>query len=258
VLWPEIENAMMTWGECAYCGAPATTRDHIPPRGTYTKTWPDKPWVPACLECNKGASLDDEYMKRLAMLYGADACQDAAEVGEEFMRSLERPEAAGLRAELLESLIFVPNDPHVPGGVSISLKGSRLEKITDKLVRGWWFKLSGTRLPEDHEIMKYQVGKKLDNPLLELNEKIIVAAPGFYIGDEAFGFRLAYCPESLMTCWLFDFYRVFKIMAYTCEMQEKTFKILDLRSYYQVINHDSNEPKVMAFGKELKTYDGIG
>jgi hypothetical protein len=51
---------------------PATTRDHLPPQGLFAKGMPNKPWVPSCLDCNRGASKDDEYMQRLAMLCGAD------------------------------------------------------------------------------------------------------------------------------------------------------------------------------------------
>jgi hypothetical protein len=60
-------------GECAYCAAQATTEDHTPPKGIFAKGMPNKPWVPACRACNSGASLDDQYMQRLSMLWGADA-----------------------------------------------------------------------------------------------------------------------------------------------------------------------------------------
>jgi hypothetical protein len=90
-------------GECAYCPKPATTRDHVPPQGL-AKGMPNKPWVPSCLDCNRGASKDDEYMQRLAMLCGADACSDARDVEERFMRALEREEAKGLQAEVRASL----------------------------------------------------------------------------------------------------------------------------------------------------------
>jgi len=224
-------------GECAYCPAPATTEDHIPPKGMFAKGMPNKPWVPSCLACNNGASLDDEYMQRLSMLWGADGCQDAIEVGEKFMQSLERPEARGLQAEVRRSLSPLEDESLFPGGINMALQGDRLGRVVDKLVRGWWFKLSGERVPEGFEIMKYLPGKRRDNPLYEINEKLIVTCPGFCFGDMAFTLRLAYCPNSLLTCWLFEFYKVFKIMAYTCEMGEDTFQILDLTKPFSVINH---------------------
>ncbi len=145
-------------GECAYCAAPATTKDHIPPQGVFAKGMPHKPWVPACQSCNAGASLDDEYMQRLSMLWGADGCKDAIEVGEKFMRSLERPEARGLQAEVRRSLSPLDDESLFPGGINFALKSDRLGRVIDKPARGWWFKLSGERVPEGHEIMKYEPG----------------------------------------------------------------------------------------------------
>ncbi|HUT90531.1 MAG TPA: hypothetical protein VMY37_13600 [Thermoguttaceae bacterium] len=225
-------------GECAYCPAPATTKDHIPPKGMFAKGTPNKPWVPACGACNGGASLDDEYMQRLSMLWGADACKDAIEVGEKFMRSLERPEAQGLQAEVRRSLSPMEDESLFPGGINMALQGDRLGHVTDKLVRGWWFKFTAERVPEGYEIMKYLPGGRRDNPLYEANEKLIETCPGYSVGDMAFVVRFAYCPNSLLTCWLFEFYKVFKIMAYTCKMGEDHFQILDLRKPFAVVNFD--------------------
>ncbi len=141
--------------ECAYCHAPATTKDHIPPQGMFAKGMANKPWVPACESCNRAASLDDEYMQRLSMLWGADACKDAIEVGEKFMRSLEKCEARGLQSEVRRSLSPLEDESLFPGGINMALQGERLGRVTDKLVRGWWFKLSGgasSRRLRDHEV----------------------------------------------------------------------------------------------------------
>ena len=49
---------------CVLCGArPATTRDHVPPRGFFKGLQADFITVPACAECNQGASSDDEDMR---------------------------------------------------------------------------------------------------------------------------------------------------------------------------------------------------
>src|SRR5689334_8854010 len=47
---------------CAYCGEPATTRDHIPPKKLFPQPWTDDLiTVPACSACNNCSSSDDEY-----------------------------------------------------------------------------------------------------------------------------------------------------------------------------------------------------
>lgn len=86
--------------------------------------------------------------------------------------------------------------------------------------------------------MKYTLGsRKQTNPLYEYNEQQIVKCPGFFSGDYAFSVQLAYCPNSQLTCWLFRFYKVFGIMAYTCLQREEDFDIIDLRNPYSVIDY---------------------
>jgi hypothetical protein len=95
-------------GECAYCPKQGTTKDHIPPQTIYAKGTQNKPWVPACQCCNGGASKDDEYMRRLAMLWGTDGSKDAAAAEERFFHNLiNSPEAEGERdyqSAVLQSL----------------------------------------------------------------------------------------------------------------------------------------------------------
>ena len=227
-------------GECAYCPAPATTKDHIPPQTIFAKGTQNKPWVPSCRDCNTGASKDDEYMQRFAMLWGAESSKDALDVEERFFKALQREEAKGLQAEVRASLSPMSPEGELlfPGGINLALQGERLGRIVDKLVRGWWFKLSdGSRIPSDQEIMKYPLGdRKQTNPLYEFNEQEIAKCPGFFSGDYAFSVQLAYCPNSQLTCWLFRFYKVFAILAYTCRVRENDFDILDLRNDYAVID----------------------
>lgn len=102
--------------------------------------------------------------------------------------------------------------------------------------------------------MKYvPPAKKHENPLYEINEKLIPHCPAFFLGDQAFRVHVAYCPESLVSCWLFEFYKVFRIMAYSCEMFEDTFRIADLRNPCGVINFDANGPKIIVPGEARKS-----
>ena len=57
--------------ECAYCGrvAPASD-DHVPPASIYSSPPPaNAPTVKACVACNTGASLDDEYFRDCILKY---------------------------------------------------------------------------------------------------------------------------------------------------------------------------------------------
>jgi hypothetical protein len=63
-------------GECYLCGAPATTRDHIPPRGLFPQPRPNNLiTVPACRSCNHDRSLDDEYFRDVVAAGSNDSPQ---------------------------------------------------------------------------------------------------------------------------------------------------------------------------------------
>lgn len=51
---------------CAYCGAPATTRDHCPPRCFFeNRQAPEEYEFPACKQCNAEARLDEQALGAL-------------------------------------------------------------------------------------------------------------------------------------------------------------------------------------------------
>lgn len=48
---------------CVYCGEPATTTDHCPPRCFFKqRQWPETFEFPACHECNQEARLDEQAL----------------------------------------------------------------------------------------------------------------------------------------------------------------------------------------------------
>lgn len=49
---------------CIYCGEPATTVDHVPPKGLIRRARRVDLWtVDACSHCNAGASWNEEYFR---------------------------------------------------------------------------------------------------------------------------------------------------------------------------------------------------
>lgn len=48
---------------CAHCGAATGTRDHVPSKSLLDEPYPENlPVVPACVVCNTGFALDEEYV----------------------------------------------------------------------------------------------------------------------------------------------------------------------------------------------------
>lgn len=93
------------YGPCAYCGQPGTTQDHVPPRGMFAKGTPEPPWVPSCEACNQGASQNDQFMQRLAMVRNAEHSRDGIEVGEKIVRSWEYEELKEVQPKSFSELV---------------------------------------------------------------------------------------------------------------------------------------------------------
>jgi hypothetical protein len=76
---------------CLYCGRPADSREHVPPKTLLEKPWPiNLRTVPACAPCNQSWSLDEEYLA-VVIAHVGDAPHLAAKVenGGKFDRALQ-------------------------------------------------------------------------------------------------------------------------------------------------------------------------
>src|SRR2546429_3258847 len=78
--------------ECAYCGtAPATTRDHVPPKGTFSAPRPDDLiTVPSCTPCNQGASDRDERFRAYLSLHVGIDTPSTSRLWEPALRGIQR------------------------------------------------------------------------------------------------------------------------------------------------------------------------
>jgi hypothetical protein len=165
------------------------------------------------------------------MLYEAEPSKDSAEAEERFMRSLEREEAEGLRKGVEESMYALAPEQECqyPGGIGIALDGERLMRIAEKVARAWFFRFRGKRFPENYDIMKYEVGNERASPLMKINDEAIIEYPEIVLGDRAFVMRVAIgTQDEFLTCWRIEFYGAFKVMVYSCKMNDDTFRIIDL------------------------------
>lgn len=63
---------------CIYCGGPATTTDHCPPRCFFdSRVWPEGYEFPACQPCNQAARLDEQIMAVLVRMKLTKTGKDA-------------------------------------------------------------------------------------------------------------------------------------------------------------------------------------
>jgi hypothetical protein len=116
-----------------YCGKPADTREHVPPRLIYLKPYPaNLATVACCNSCNGGWSKDEEYFKLALSLMGGSAVLDEMhEAGGWTDRTLSHEEALGLDDTIVKSIgvdeaglpFFEPDTP-------------RLRRVLEKITKG--------------------------------------------------------------------------------------------------------------------------
>ncbi len=160
---------------CAYCGRPAETRDHIPPKALFPQPLPDAVelvTVPCCHQCNQGVADDDKYFA--TVLSSSIAAQGTAEgraVWERLVSGGRRhPEEKGFWKGIRRNIRV--SEIHSPGGIILgSLPGHRryeprFYSVLERIVKGFFFKLSGTQLPSEYRVVIWE------SPTQELWEQI--------------------------------------------------------------------------------------
>lgn len=147
-------------GFCVFCGGEPSTDDHVPAR-----VFLDEPYhaaanvVDACLKCNSGASLDEQYV---ACLIESVVC------GSTDPASLERDKVRRTfaHAPALGSMIARGRSPDLFGGLDWAItreQFARVERVVVKLARGLVaFEESNPQLDEPERVWIA--------PLLALND----------------------------------------------------------------------------------------
>jgi hypothetical protein len=115
---------------CIYCGGVADeTREHVPSRVFLDEPYPENlPTIGACLQCNNGFSLDEQYVACLIDCAKAGSADPSAVHREKVRRMLmEIPTLAGKLAQARQ----VADD-----SVSFSIESDRVKNVFIKLARG--------------------------------------------------------------------------------------------------------------------------
>jgi len=131
---------------CIYCQRnPVDGKDHVPPKNLFPKPRPSTlVSVPACKECNEGASLDDEYFKLIVpSRHDVGENKSALETNESALRGLFRKKSTGLKNKFLKSVEEV--ELHTPSGLymgnTLQIKPNfyRIENVVRRTVRGLYY-----------------------------------------------------------------------------------------------------------------------
>lgn len=187
---------------CVICGCrPATTVEHVPPRGFFKGIVGQFPTVPACAICNNGSSEDDEALRDYISAQIGKQTTGAKylwEMGAH--KSLLR--STKLRSALLSTTheVEVANeDGSTTTRLAFVVPVSLYQRVFERVTRGLHFFHTGRLLPTDIRVQVNLLTNAPDpsSPELQIFETHSVA-------EDAFVYRFALDPEELNNgIWLF-------------------------------------------------------
>jgi hypothetical protein len=150
---------------CAYCGNPATTRDHIPPQNLFTPPRPDNLiTVPACKQCNNGVSDDDEVFRN-ELSFMAGSFGESAKAGERAqtaLRGIRRNKAMLVRTVTSARPVerYTQSGLYLGRGYAVPLEPGVQQRVITRIVRGLYWHHFNARLENDAQITLVFIDKR--------------------------------------------------------------------------------------------------
>lgn len=192
---------------CAICGKrPATTVDHVPPKGIFAKPRPTNLiTVPACFHCNHVASKNDEKFRvYLSLHVGIDTPQTKILWNKHALRSIRHNKQ--LHHEILKTM--KPVEVVTPNGIVLGKRTAVLwnsqshDSVIERTIRGLYYHHFHEALA-DSALVKVQWLGQLNNDLYELTKNW----PQNDIGNGALIYKYGRAEEApLHSLWIFQFY----------------------------------------------------
>jgi len=191
---------------CAICGTnQGTTRDHVPPKSIFPKPRPSNLiTVPACIECNNGASVYDDLFKVFLSLQATESNEMARRLFEEkTLKTLRRNSVLLERIkEESKEIEVINNDGELETRTGVLWDSQAHDAVIERTIRGLYFHHVGEPLSEETEL-SVQWLKEIPRELMpRLNLFTRVE-----IGDNQVTYKyLIYDQDPRLSVWLFDFY----------------------------------------------------
>lgn len=228
---------------CAICGdREATTVDHIPPKNIFPSPRPhDLVTVPACAECNLGASANDEAFRiAIGLIVGADQEVTRRLWDKGVMRTLDHNKK--LRRETLLSLSHVKTtnpSSSTHGAWVAALPAEPIQRVVERTVRGLYF--HHYRAVLGPRALCFSRLQHIPAKYADRAAEMFSAFKYGSIGETIVQYRYARANESSQfSFWLFSFFDRQLILAWTVPENLKddiASKIAMPRAKDQTVSH---------------------
>lgn len=201
---------------CCFCGNPATTRDHVPSDGIFPVPKPQNLiTVPACDQCNKKSSSDEEYFRAIVTPAAFNSKWAEKLIDQKIipgfrqkpallrsiMKKAKKVDVASKRGIYIGQLPALEYDP------------IRLQNVIDKIVRGLFWHEKREVLGSNYIVRQFSLNPSFDDKL----RNGIISLPLKEVGDgEIFSYRYLVEPENpRIGCWFLMFFNEVLFMAIT-------------------------------------------
>ncbi|WP_295625944.1 hypothetical protein [uncultured Nitrosomonas sp.] len=199
---------------CVICGIrPATTDEHVPPKGFFKGLSGQFRTVPSCSRCNNDSSYDDEALRfyisaqlgkrtestKLLWEKGAHkSILRSTKLRFTFLNTLQEVAAKNLNGETISHLAFL-----VPE--------SLYQRVFERVTRGLYFWHRGIILPASTPV---KINLLLNTPDLDDPELMLFESNS--IADDAFEYKYGIDPQdSCNSLWIFGLHKSHWIKAST-------------------------------------------
>ena len=191
---------------CAICGTrPATTRDHIPPKGIFPKPRPDDLiTVPACATCNNSTSSLDETFKVFVGIATGHGPDGEKMFREQTSRTLNhnRRLKRNIASTMQDVLVKTPQGIVLGKRPAVLLDSKSHDSIVEKTIRGLHFHHCGTILADQADI-SVNWHYHLTEEMYSMSAKWLTGN----IGDGKLIYKYIITPEEpIASVWIFQFF----------------------------------------------------
>jgi hypothetical protein len=195
------------------------TDDHVPPEALFPKPRPSNlVTVPSCLDCNQGASKDDEYFRlMISMRHDTGDHPAVKRILPALYRSLEKPKKRGFRQAVFNSIrtvdIMTATGIYVGAASAYNVDLPRLDRVAARITRGLYFHESGMRVPEDFHVKAHSldgfdwIDSSLNAQLSDMLGRVLNSTPPRILGENVFAYWFQpTIDNSMASLWVLKFY----------------------------------------------------